>query len=93
MGDNRGLPRGAPWLVSGVSASRIAISRVEVPTHDSLGRVGRGDEQHLSNIIQEGAEIGRWRSVDDDHAHGTADAYVAQNNATCLTRMGVNIGT
>ena len=44
-----------------VSASRVAISRVKVTTHDSLGRVGCGDEQHLPNIIQEGAEVGRWR--------------------------------
>ena len=32
------------------------------------------------------------KPVDNDHAHGTADADVTQNNATCLTRMGVNIG-
>ena len=75
------------------SAGLITISRVKDHTHDSLNRMGRGDEQHIPNIIQEGVEIRRWRSVDNDHACSTSDAHVTQYSTIRLTSICFNTST
>ena len=62
----------------------------EITTHDRLRRVGRGDNQQFSNIIQEGTEVGRWRSINNNHARNTADADVTQDNVTGFTRVSIN---